>query len=163
MAAGPVVICYDGSDAATAALTTAAELLPGAPALVVTVWKPILDAILAVTLGPAPPISDVADADERQRRAAAQFAKDGARRASEAGLRAEPVTVKADDAIWEAIAKLADERDARLIVCGTARAGVKSAVLDTVPTALVHRASQPVMVVPSPKASGQRRRDLIEK
>lgn len=163
VASGPVLICYDGSDPAEAALATVAALLPRAQVLVVVVWKPIREAILAVSLGPAPPISDAADVDERQRRAAEQFAKDGARRATEAGLQAKPLTLKAEGAVWEGIAELADERDAQLIVCGASRAGVKSALLDTVPTALIHRASRPVLVAPSARASAARRRDLKEK
>jgi hypothetical protein len=46
-AVGPVIICYDGSKYADAALDAAAKLLPGASVLVLTVWKPILQAILA--------------------------------------------------------------------------------------------------------------------
>jgi nucleotide-binding universal stress UspA family protein len=163
VATGPVIISYDGSKAADAALATAADLLPGAPALVVTVWKPILEAILAVSLGPAPLISDPVDADERQRRAAETLAKAGARRAAEAGLEAEPLAVKAEGAIWEAIEEIAEGRDARLIVCGAGRAGLTSTLLDTLPTALIHRSSRPVLVAPSTEASLERRRDLIEK
>jgi nucleotide-binding universal stress UspA family protein len=120
------------------------------------VWKPILEAILAVTLGPAPPISDPADADERQRRAAVTIAQDGARLAAEAGMKAEPMPVKATGAIWETIEEVAREKDARLVVCGAGRAGVKSALLDTVPTALVHRGSRPALVVPSAEAASER-------
>jgi nucleotide-binding universal stress UspA family protein len=151
-----VIICYDGTRPATDALVTAAELLPGATAIVVTVWKPILEAILAVTLGPAPPISDPADADERQRRAAVTISRDGARLASEAGLKAEPLPVKASGAVWETVEKIAREKDARLVVCGAGRTGVKSALLDTVPTALVHRGSRPALVVPSTQAASER-------
>jgi nucleotide-binding universal stress UspA family protein len=163
MQSGPVVICYDESKAARAALATVAELLPGAPALVVTAWKPILKAILSVSLGPAPAISDLADADERQRRAAETIARDGARLATEAGLEAEPLAVKADETIWEAIAEVAEERRARLIACAASRVGLTSALLDTVPTALTHRATRPVLVVPSPEASTERRREMSEK
>jgi nucleotide-binding universal stress UspA family protein len=163
VAARPVIICYDESSAARAALAMVAELLPGAPALVVTAWKPILKAILAVSLGPAPPITDLPDADERQRRAAETIARDGARLATEAGLKAEPLVVKADEAVWEAIVQIAEDREARLIACGASRVGLTSALLDTVPTALTHRASRPVLVVPSPEASTDRRREIGEK
>jgi nucleotide-binding universal stress UspA family protein len=157
-----VIVCYDESKGAIAAIQVVAELLPGASVVVLTVWKPILDAILAVSLGPAPPITDLADVDERQRRAAVVVANDGAKLAEEAGLKAEPLAVKGSGGLWETIEQVADERDARLVACGASRAGVKSALLDMVPTALIHRASRPVLVVPSRDAAAERRREALE-
>ena len=37
-----ILIAYDGSDDAKAAIEHAASLLPGQPALVVTVWEPYI-------------------------------------------------------------------------------------------------------------------------
>jgi nucleotide-binding universal stress UspA family protein len=158
----PLIICYDGTPPAVDAVAAAAALLPGARAIVVTAWKPILDTILAVVPGPAPPLTDLGDVDERQRRAAEDISSDGAKRAREAGLDAEPLALRTEDAIWQGIAELAESRDARLIVCGASRAGLRSALLDTIPTALIHRASRPVLVVPSSGASTERRRELTE-
>jgi nucleotide-binding universal stress UspA family protein len=159
---GPVLICYDGSKHAAHALEFAAALLSGAEALVVTAWTPILQAVMAVTLGPAPPISDPVDADARQRRTAEEFARDGARRATQAGLRAEPLAVRAGGRVWEAIERVARERRARLIVCGTRRSGTMSAVVDSVPGALLHRATRPVLAVPSPDAVAERVRESVD-
>jgi hypothetical protein len=39
----PVVICCDGSVEAEAALEFVSQLLPGAPAIVVSVWKPVME------------------------------------------------------------------------------------------------------------------------
>jgi nucleotide-binding universal stress UspA family protein len=156
------LICYDGSRQAMGAIDFTASLLPGATALVVTAWTPILEAIMAVALGPAPPISDPVDADERQRRTAEQLAQDGAKRATRAGLRAEPLAVRAGGRVWEAIEKTARERGARLIVCGTRGTGAVSAVVDSVPGALVHRAARPVLVVPSAEAVADRLRDPLD-
>lgn len=39
----PVVICYDGSVEAEQTLKFVSQLLPGAPAIVVSVWKPVLE------------------------------------------------------------------------------------------------------------------------
>ena len=158
----PVVICYDGSEHAAESIATAAALLPGAPAVVVTVWRRIRDAILAVSIGPAPLISDVTELDERQRRAAEQVAEEGARRAAEAGLEARPLAVLARDEVWVAVDEVAEEQDARLIVCATRRAGITSTLLDTLPGALVHHATRPVTVVPSRQATTARRRELLE-
>jgi nucleotide-binding universal stress UspA family protein len=155
---GPAILCYDGSPHAAEAIAVAASLMPGAPAIVLAVWTPIREAILAVSLGPTPAISDPAEADARQRRAAENVAHDGVRRANAAGLRAEPLVARATERVWETIAEVAEERRARLIVCGTRRSGVISGLLDSVATALVNRASRPVMVVPSGQAAAERRR-----
>ena len=159
---GPVLITYDGTEHAAEAIGPVAEMLPGERAIVVTLWKPIRDAILAVSLGPAPLISDPVEAEERQRRGAVEVAREGARRAERAGLDAEPLAIKAKGAIWEEIAKIAEERNARLIVCGTHETGLKSTVLDNVPTGLVHHAGRPVLVVPSSDAARERKRELFE-
>jgi nucleotide-binding universal stress UspA family protein len=156
--AGPVVVGYDGSNDAMRAFGYVAGLLPGAPTVVVTAWKPISEAILAVSLGPAPLISDPADADERQRLAAESLARDGARRASQAGLDAEPLAVRADGPIWEALDHVARDRDARLVAVGShGRARVESVMLG-VSVGLVHHASRPVLVVPASGPRGGRRR-----
>jgi nucleotide-binding universal stress UspA family protein len=155
----PLVLCYDGSREAKDALGFAARRLPRAHALVVTVWKPISEALMAVSLGPAPLISDPTDADDRQRRAAEELAREGARRASDAGLRAEPLVVRAKDTIWEAIVKVAQDRDAELIVCGAQEraTSVETAVLSRLPIALLLHADRPVLVVPAPASQASRR------
>jgi nucleotide-binding universal stress UspA family protein len=155
-----VVVGYDGSPQATQALRYAGTLVPGAEALVVTVWKPISDALLGTVLGQPPDLAAPKEIDERQRRVAASLASDGARLASEAGLKAEPLVVRTDDAVWEAIEEVARSRRARLIVCGTTRGdGVESLMSGRLPLALLVRSSTPVLVVPSaaPEKSGRRR------
>ena len=156
MSTGPLVICYDGSPDAVEAIGYAGRLLPGAPAIVVTVWKPIVEELLA---GPAeaPPISDPVEANERQRRAATDLAREGARRAAAAGLRAEPRVVMAEGSLWEAVEEVAQEHGAGLIACGTSRKGLKSALPGNLAGALVQRSSHAVLVVPSPKAAAERR------
>ena len=157
-----MVICYDGSKHAAEAIDFAASLLPRAAAVVVTVWTPVLQAIVAVTLGPAPTISDPVDADAHQLRVAEELAQDGARRAAKAGMRAEGIAVRASGRIWEAIERTARERDASLIICGTKGSGAVSAVVDSVSGALVHRAARPVLVVPSSQAVAERLRDPLD-
>jgi nucleotide-binding universal stress UspA family protein len=159
-ASGPVVVCYDGSEHAAEAVDAAAALLRGATAVVVTVWTPIREALIGVSLGPAPTITDPAEADERQRRAAEQLAVEGARRATAAGLQARPLAVRGGTRVWAAIEATAEELGASLIVCGTRRTGPVSALLDTVPGALVNHAARGVMVIPSAAAAAERRRAL---
>ena len=156
-ATGPVIICYDGSDQAAAAIPAVANLMPGARAVVVTAWKPIVEALLTVSVAPTPLISDPAAADERQRQAAEALARDGARRASQAGLDAEPLAVEASGAMWKAIEAVARDRDARAIACGRRGQGVESSLPGSVATALVHNSSRPVLVVPSAERPPRRR------
>jgi hypothetical protein len=108
-ASAPLLICYDGSPGAVEAMTFAARVQPGAGALVVTEWKPIVEEMLAGP-GEARPISDPVEANEGQRRAAVETGRDGARRATAAGLDAEPVVNMAEEALREAIEKVAIER-----------------------------------------------------
>jgi nucleotide-binding universal stress UspA family protein len=157
--ATPLIVCYDGSPEAADAVGYVAALVPGADAVVITVWKPIVEEILAGPLD-SPPISDPVDANERQRQAALVLAEEGAKRASAAGLEAEALAVKATGPLWEAIAEAADDLDARLIACGTSRSGVKSALPGNLASALVQHSSRPVLVVPSAKAAAERRRAL---
>ncbi|MEA2256845.1 MAG: hypothetical protein QOG35_2890 [Solirubrobacteraceae bacterium] len=152
-----VVVGYDGTEHAERALDVTAALFPGARAIVVTVWKPILEAILAVSLGPAPVISDPADADERQRRAAEDLARQGARRAAAAGLQAEPVAVRAKDPIWEVIESVARDHDAAVVTCGRGKGATRIELLGSVAAGLVAHADRPVLVVPSPEPAARRR------
>ncbi|MCW3014844.1 MAG: universal stress protein [Solirubrobacterales bacterium] len=155
-----MILCYDRSDASTEAIKAVAALLRGAPALVVSIWKPVAEEALS----PAgkPPPSDTADVNNRSEEAALQVARAGAREASAAGLDAKPLAVEVRGRTWEAIAMVADDYDAQLIACGTSRAGVKSLLPGDLPGALVDHASVPVLVVPSSKAAAERRRDVQE-
>jgi nucleotide-binding universal stress UspA family protein len=156
-----VLLCYDGSDAATDAVAYAAALLPGARALVVSVWKPVAEEGLAPAAKPPP--SDAADVNADSREAALALARLGARQATAAGLDAEPVAAEVLGRTWEGIELVAEEHDAQLIVCGTGRAGVKSLLPGDLPGALVDHASVAVLVVPSSKAAADRRRDVRER
>jgi nucleotide-binding universal stress UspA family protein len=154
-----VIICYDGSTKAAEALAYAAALLPGAPAAVVTVWRPIVEELLA-TAGTTPAIADPAEANERQRRAARELAREGASSAAEAGLAVEAIVVETTGPIWEGIEQAAEQHDARLIVCGTDRSGLRTALPGSVAAALVDHASRPVLVRPSSQAAAERLREF---
>ncbi|MFL5840688.1 MAG: universal stress protein [Thermoleophilaceae bacterium] len=153
----PLLICYDASPEAGDAVAYVAGLLPGTRAVVVTVWKAIIEELLA---GPpdAPPVADPVEANERQHQAALVIAEQGARLASKAGLRAEASVIKATDSIWEAIEEAAEKFDARLIACGTRRTGVAVTLPGNLASALIQHSSRAVLVVPSAKAVAERRR-----
>jgi nucleotide-binding universal stress UspA family protein len=154
----PVIICFDGSAAAIEALDHTASLLPSAPAIVVTVWREYTEEMAAT--GSAPPAGDPVEANKEARRAATDAAREGAERARAAGLRAEPVVVRASGSVWKAVEELAHERDALLIACGTKRSGIKTVLPGDLANALVQHASRPVLVVPSGKAAAERRQQI---
>jgi nucleotide-binding universal stress UspA family protein len=152
-----ILICYDASPEAADTITYVAGLLPGATAVVVAVWKPIVEELLA---GPpdAPPIGDPVGANERQQEAALVVAEQGAKLASKAGLQAEAGVIEETDSPWEAVEEAANEVHARLIACGTRRSGVAAALPGNLATSLVQHSSRAVLVVPSAKAVAERRR-----
>jgi nucleotide-binding universal stress UspA family protein len=154
--ARPVIVCYDGSRASVEALDYTVAVLPSAPVIVVTVWREITEEMLAS--GAVPPAGDPVEVNVQTRRAAKEAADAGAKRARAAGLDAEPRVVKAVGSIWRAIEAVAHERDALLIVCGTARSGLKTVMPGDVAVALVLHASKPVLVVPTSKAAAERRK-----
>jgi nucleotide-binding universal stress UspA family protein len=156
----PVILCYDGSPEAAEAIAHAGELLRGRPAIVVSAWKEILEETLSTAM--TRPVADLVDANKRERESAEQFATQGVRLAERAGFRAQPLVVKADGPLWEAIELVAEEHDAKLVVCGTGRSGIKAALPGNLASALANHASRPLLVVPSARAAAQRIRDIRE-
>ena len=154
--ARPVIVCYDGSRASIEALDYVAEVLASAPLLVVTVWRELTEEMLSS--GAAPPAGDPVEVNVQSRRAAREAAQEGAERARAAGLKAEPLVVETTGPIWKAIERVAHERDAALIVCGTGRSGLKTVMPGEVAIALVQHASRPVLVVPTSRAAAERRK-----
>jgi nucleotide-binding universal stress UspA family protein len=152
----PVIVCYDGSRAAVEALGYAAALLGSAPVIIVTAWRELTEEMLAS--GAAPPAGDPTTVNDQAARAAREAAQEGTERAQAAGVKAEALVVKTGGPIWKAIEAAADTRDALLIVCGTARSGIKTVMPGDVAVALVQHASRPVLVVPTSKAAAERRR-----
>jgi nucleotide-binding universal stress UspA family protein len=152
-----IIVCYDGSPQAAEAIVYAGRLVPGWRAAVVVVWKPVIEEALA---GPmTPPVADPADANQRARASAVGWAEEGAELAAKTGLDAEPVVLEADGPRWQAIELVAEQRAAKLIVCGTRHSGVTAALPQSLTGALVAHASRPVLVVPSTRAAAERLRE----
>jgi nucleotide-binding universal stress UspA family protein len=158
--AAPIIICYDGSEEAAEAIAEAGDLLPGRRAIVVSVWKDVIEE--ALTTAMTPPVADPVEANIRERASAEQFAAEGAQLAEKAGLRGEPLAVDADGPVWEAVELVAVEHDARLIVCGTRRSGVKATLPGNLSSSLVTHSSRPVLVVPSARTAAKRAHDVQE-
>jgi len=82
---------------------------------------------------------------------AGAVAHGGVRLAREAGLEAEADTVKAPGPVWKAIVEIADRRHAATIVMGSrGLTGLRSMLLGSVSSAIVHHAHQPTLVVHRP-------------
>ncbi len=156
-----ILICYDGSADAQAAIDRAAQLMPGSDTTVLVVWETLLEAMarhgsLGIGFG-AGAYADDGRTNAALQKAALDTASDGARRAAAAGLVAQPRIVNRRDEIAADILAVAGDLGAEVIVLGTrGRGSVKSVILGSVARAVLHHADRPVLVVPSPALSERR-------
>jgi nucleotide-binding universal stress UspA family protein len=159
-----VLLCYDGSADARFAIDRTGTFLKSSPAVVLSVWEPFIDAMARAGLGLAySEINfDVDEVDARAERHAMALADEGAARAREVGLDAQPRATARNGSVAAAILDVADEIDAAVIVLGTrGLTGLKSLLLGSVSHAVVQHADRAVVVVPSPsvtEARAQQRR-----
>jgi nucleotide-binding universal stress UspA family protein len=156
-----ILVCYDGSADAQAAIDRAGLLMPGSDTTVLVIWETILETMtrngaLGSGLGFIGGYSgDGADAAIEQ--AALDTATEGAQRAVTAGLIPHPRTTHRGDDIAAAVLTVAADVEADVIVLGTrGLSGVKSLMLGSVSQRVVHHADRPVLVVPSPALAEQR-------
>ena len=140
---GPVVFAYDGSDLAKLAIDEAGrQLPPGRDAIVLTVWQPF-------DVGFVTPAELQIDAKEiaEVRKAAEHTAADGASLAKAAGFNARSDAIEAAPS-WKAIVKVAEERDASLIVLGShGRTGLASVLIGSVAEAVAAHSQRSVLIV----------------
>lgn len=145
----PVLIAYDGSTYARAAVREATKLLRSAPVLVVSVWTPIESvaaATIAIPTGLALAGARAIDAASREQ--AERLAEDGAKIARSSGLHAEPRAIEGAGPVWNAIVRFADEIDAAVVVTGTrGRSRLASTVLGSTAQGVLAHAHRPVLVV----------------
>jgi nucleotide-binding universal stress UspA family protein len=158
-----VLICYDGSADAQAAIDSAAQLMPGSHATVLVVWETMLESMtrngsLGMGMGLAG-LYGGDDADSAIETAALDTATEGAQRADAAGLVAEPRIAKRDEDMTAVILAAASDVEADVIVLGTrGRGDVRSLLLGSVSNAVLHHADRPVLIVPSPALTEERHR-----
>ena len=111
---GLVLFAYDGSDLAKLAIEEAARQLPaGRDALILCVWQ-----TGDVGFVPAGELHFNAAQASEVKRAAEETAAHGAELAENAGFRAQSMAAESAPT-WQGITKVADERDATLIVLGS--------------------------------------------
>jgi nucleotide-binding universal stress UspA family protein len=139
----PVLFAYDGSDLAGLAIEEAGrQLEPGRDAIVLTVWRPF-----AVEFIPASEVRFDAAASEEVRKAAEETAARGASMAQAAGFRAQSLALK-DAPTWKGIARVADDRDASLIVLGShGKSGLAGVFLGSVAGAVAAHSGRTVLIV----------------
>jgi nucleotide-binding universal stress UspA family protein len=154
-----ILIAYDGSDDAKCAIEHAAALLPGARAVVLTVWEPFLTVMMRspAGLGPITGVPDIEGIDDASRQSAEQRAEEGAALAREAGLDAGARAVSRSGSIAKAILQEADRTNATAIAVGSrGLTGLSSLLLGSVSHAVLQHADRAVLVAPSPAVAEQR-------
>jgi nucleotide-binding universal stress UspA family protein len=145
---GPVLFCYDGSEGSRAAMAAAAELVAHpAPAVVLTIWQPA--SVLAARAGGFGYLSDEDQVDAEQAQLAGEAAEDGVERARNHGYDASSRVEETREDAGRRIIEIADELDARLIVCGRRGLGaLASALLGSVSHVVLAHARRPVLIAP---------------
>jgi len=152
-----ILIAYDGSVDAQAAIDCAGELLKGQPVTVLTVWERLTDVVART--GAGMPIGEV-DYDRLDRSSldqARERAREGAERALRAGLKATARTSVRENTIAATILSQADDVGASAIVMGSrGLTGFRSLLLGSVSHNVLQHADRPVIVVPSPEIGAKR-------
>lgn len=147
---GPVLFCYDGSGGSRAAMAAVVELVAHpVPAVVLTVWQPA--AVLLARAGGfgGSYLSEGERVDAGQAQLAGGAAEEGVGRARAHGYDASSRVEEATEGAGRRIVEIADELDARLIVCGRRGLGaVTSALLGSVSHVVLAHAGRPVLIAP---------------
>ncbi len=158
----PIVIAYDGSPPARAAVSEAARLFATSEAIVLTVWEPGLAEMMIVpdatglgsTMLPFDP-SLTQEVERASEERAQSIAAEGTALAREAGLNARALAVEDLTDPPDAIVTAAEKLGARAIVIGSrGLGGLKSKLLGSTSKAVLHRADCPVVVVRHPEDHG---------
>jgi nucleotide-binding universal stress UspA family protein len=154
-AGGPVLLAYDGSDAARHAITTSAPLLGGGAALVVHAWLAPSHVLLwnPLVKSPGPLAEPAAMLDEASAEAAHRLACEGADHARAAGYDPEPVAVATAQGTWRTILRAARDRHTRAIVVGSHGWSPLDTALGTVADRTATHADCPVLMVPRERAA----------
>ena len=146
-----ILIAYDSSPDAEAAVELAATAFGGARATVLTVWEPSIVAALRLARGGRPPLHAVGPdrVGKRPEQVAYGIAARGAERARSLGLAAEPRSAAGHAEVWRAIVDAATDERADVIIIGHhGLTGRRSALAGSVAQSVVRHADLPVLVVP---------------
>ena len=160
---GPILIAFDGSNAAIEAVGHAAGLLgDGREAIILTVWEPgLLTAAVAPIPGglgapvPPPDVEQVRDLDRSEEEHADRIAAEGVAIASKHGLKATPKVARDVASVASTILEVADQHDSAAIVIGSKRhSAIASMLLGSTTEAVLHKTSRPLVVIRPPETKG---------
>jgi nucleotide-binding universal stress UspA family protein len=149
---GIVMIGYDGSDDAEAAIRCAGRLLAPRRAVVAHVWESPAALLLETDIdGLTGSMKEAAEElDEEDAREAAAIAERGAELARQAGIEATAVAARGKPKVWPTLLELAGKTDAAAVVVGSRGLGAaKSALFGSVSSGVLDHAHLPVLIVPA--------------
>jgi nucleotide-binding universal stress UspA family protein len=153
-----ILICYDGSHDAKAAIDRAGTMLAHEPAEVVTVWESAEHLIKHAKA--IAPVSNPEETDEARRAEAEQQANEGVELARAQGIDARPFVVEQETTTADAILDEAEKINANAIVIGSRGKSLLNALfLGSVAQDIIQRADRMVVVAPSPEVAEKRARD----
>lgn len=153
-----ILICYDGSDDAKAAIERASVLFGKERAVVLTVWESFADLFTRTPggLGFGVP-TDQEEFDRASRERAEQEAQEGATLARDHGIDATATVRARSGTVANTILTEADEVDADAIVLGSrGLGGIASLLIGSVSHAVIQSANRTVVTTPSPKVVEKR-------
>jgi nucleotide-binding universal stress UspA family protein len=160
---GPILLCYDGSEDAAAAIEAIGPHIAGRQAVVACFWQPFAQVASRFAVSLLEVVQDPSDINEREAGLAQKLAERGASIAGAAGMPAEGRAIEVSRPIDEAIIAYAEALDAPMIVLGSrGRSGIGSMLLGDVAHDVVQRSTRMVIVVPSARLSGRRLAELAE-
>lgn len=147
---GPILIAYDGSDGAKAAIAEAGAVLDGGAAQVVTVWQSTAAAapagLVAIPAGVAHKAYEELDRESERR--AQSLADEGVALAETAGFDATARPVASRGNTWSTLVKLAEAEQAAVVAIGSrGHSGIKSALLGSVSHGVTNHCPCPVLLV----------------
>lgn len=143
MSSAPVLIAYDGSECARAAIHAAGRILKNRNAVVGCVWCQVpTNYYVAGAIAPAMP-----DLSQELEESAFETAREGVQLADQAGFAATARTICSAPS-WSGIVELAEDVDASVIVLGArGLSALKSMLLGSTSNAVLHHADRPVLII----------------